>query len=241
MLKRYFWDGRTNTIKDAVADALQGEQHFDLTTNTTYFNTDTHYVNLFKRAFGNQNSISKDNVEKAITQFIISLISVKSEFETRPRTALTADQQAGFAIFMDASKGDCFHCHTDGPYFTFADQNKIFANNALQQTGTSYLFPDNGLGGFTLDQNDNGKFKIPVLRNLSYTAPYMHDGRFSTLEQVINFYSDSLKTSPTVDPLMEKFNNGGAHLTPTEKYQLLQFLKTLDDPAFITNPKFSAP
>lgn len=238
MMKKYFWDGRVATIRDAIKDAMNGEQHFDATSNYSFLETDTAYFKLFKKAFGKPASANHEKVAKAMEQFIYTMLSVNAAADTR---AMTADEQAGFAIFMDATRGDCFHCHTDGPYKTFSDQTKIFANNALQYTGTSYQFPDNGLGDFTKNSNDNGLFKIPSLRNLSYTAPYMHDGRFQTLEQVVNFYSDSLKQSPTVDPLMEKFNNGGSHLNATEKQQLVQFLKYLDDPAFLTDSRFSAP
>ena len=88
---------------------------------------------------------------------------------------------------------------------------------------------------------DNGKFKSPSLRNLAFTAPYMHDGRFATLEAVINHYSEGLQNSPTIDPLMKKVNQGGVQLSSQEKANLKAFLLTLSDEEFTNNPNFSNP
>ena len=95
-----------------------------------------------------------------------------------------------------------------------------------------------GLGTITGDPNDNGKFRSPTLRNLTFTAPYMHDGRFATLEEVINHYSDGLQFSPTIDPLMKKVSQGGVQLSAEEKIALRAFLLTLTDFEFINNPDF---
>ncbi len=92
----------------------------------------------------------------------------------------------------------------------------------------------------TAEESDRALCKVPTLRNLEFTSPYMHDGRFNTLEEVIDFYSDSIKTSSTVDPLMPN-DNGGFHWTALEKLQLVSFLKTLSDTSFISNPDFQSP
>ena len=105
-----------------------------------------------------------------------------------------------------------------------------FRNNALD----SEPFSDLGLGAITGNIEDNGKFKIPTLRNIEFTAPYMHDGRFSTLEEVVDHYSNGLKESSTVDPLMKKISQEGLQLTNQEKQDLIAFLKMLSDPNFIT-------
>jgi len=94
------------------------------------------------------------------------------------------------------------------------------------------------LGGVTGDPNDNGKFRSPSLRNLAFTAPYMHDGRFETLEEVINHYSEGLQNSSTIDPLMKKVNQGGVQLSAQEKDDLIAFLLSLSDTSFINNPDF---
>ena len=99
-------------------------------------------------------------------------------------------------------------------------------------------FSDLGLGGVTGDTNDNGKFRSPSLRNLRFTAPYMHDGRFATLDAVIQHYSEGLQPSATIDPLMKKVNQGGVGLSLQEKANLKAFLLSLSDPDFVNNPAF---
>ena len=115
----------------------------------------------------------------------------------------------------------------------------MFSDDELHNNGLD-LFPDNGYFFVTSNVHDKGKFRTPTLRNVEFTAPYMHDGRFETLEDVIDFYSDSIKSSPTVDPLMPN-DNGGFHWTNLEKLQLVSFLKTLSDTAYINNREFSNP
>ena len=109
----------------------------------------------------------------------------------------------------------------------------LFHNNGLDET-----FSDLGLGTISGDPADNGKFKSPSLRNLAFTAPYMHDGRFKTLDDVINHYSEGLKNSPTIDPLMKKVAQGGVGLSNQEKNDLKAFLLSLSDYDFINNPNF---
>ena len=106
-------------------------------------------------------------------------------------------------------------------------------NNGLDET-----FTDNGYGKVSGNPDDNGKFKTPTLRNIEFTAPYMHDGRYATLEDVANHYSTGLKASNTVDPLMKKISQGGIQLTTTEKQDLIAFLKTFSDAAYNTNTAF---
>ena len=103
------------------------------------------------------------------------------------------------------------------------------------------MFSDLGLGNVTGDPADNWKFKTPSLRNLAFTAPYMHDGRFETIEEVINHYSEGLQNSTTIDPLMKKVDQGGVQLSLQEKADLKAFLLSLSDTDFINNPNFSNP
>jgi cytochrome c peroxidase len=135
---------------------------------------------------------------------------------------------------MDESKGDCFHCHG-------SENNPLWTDNKFHNNGLDSEITDLGLGRVTGDPSDDGKFKSPSLRNLIFTAPYMHDGRFSTLEDVINHYSEGLQNSTTIDPLMKKVAQGGVQLSFQEKANLKAFLLTLTDEDFISNPKFSNP
>ena len=132
---------------------------------------------------------------------------------------------------MDEAKGDCFHCHG-------SDNNPLWTDNKFHNNGLDSNFSDLGLGAVTGDTNDNGKFKSPSLRNLKFTAPYMHDGRFATLDEVIQHYSEGLQPSATIDPLMKKVNQGGVGLSPQEKANLKAFLLSLSDPDFVNNPAF---
>ena len=102
----------------------------------------------------------------------------------------------GFDIFTREDKGDCFHCHG-------GENNPLWTDNGFHNNGLDAVFTDLGLGAVTGDPNDHGKFRTPSLRNLAFTAPYMHDGRFATLDEVIDFYSEGLQNSPTIDPLMK--------------------------------------
>jgi cytochrome c peroxidase len=117
----------------------------------------------------------------------------------------------------------------------------MFTNNQFHNNGLDAIFTDLGRGFFTNNLNDNGKFKAPSLRNIALTAPYMHDGRFENLDDVINHYSNGLVYSTTIDPLMKFVADGGIALTTTEKNQLKAFLNTLTDTDFATNPAFQDP
>jgi cytochrome c peroxidase len=172
-------------------------------------------------------------ITKAIAQFERTLISGNSKFDQflRKETILTPEEQNGFDVFMDEAKGDCFHCHG-------SDNNPLWTDNKFHNNGLDATFTDVGFGNVTGDPNDNGKFKSPSIRNLAFTAPYMHDGRFSTLEEVINHYSEGLKKSATIDPLMKNVAKGGVQLSTQDKADLKAFLLTLSDNDFVENPSF---
>jgi cytochrome c peroxidase len=191
------------------------------------------YPPMFEAAFGTP-EVTIDRICKAIAQFVRTLISADSKFDRfrQGKAELTDDELAGWFLF-ETERADCFHCHGGHLFSTYR-----FANNALEGEHFNHI---HDRFSYTKDPRDIGKYKIPTLRNIALTAPYMHDGRFSTLEEVIDFYSTGLKWSPTVDPNMKQVHKGGVDLTPREKRQLVLFLETLTDSAFITNPKFSNP
>jgi len=228
-----FWDGRRNSLEDQAFEPVPNpiEMHQSWPVAISKFNNHAQYPDLFFDAFGTRN-IDSVHVVKAISQFERTLISGNSKWDRylRGEVELTQAESKGFEIFF-TEKGDCFHCHT-----TILFTDNIFHNNGLDSE-----FSDNGLFDVTHDENDIGKFKTPTLRNLEYSAPYMHDGRFSTLEEVIEQYSHGVKFSSTVDPLMKKVNQGGIQLNDDEKQSLLAYLKTLTDTSFVVNPEFSNP
>jgi cytochrome c peroxidase len=132
---------------------------------------------------------------------------------------------------FNTERGDCFHCHG----------GILFTDNMFHNTGLDAEPGDKGLSAVTGDPLDRGRFKTPTLRNIEVTAPYMHDGRFRTLEEVVDFYSEGVQNSPTIDPLMKFAHQGGVRLTAQERSDLIAFLKTLTDTTFLTNPAFGNP
>ena len=227
--EKFFWDGNTFSLEHQafvpVSDPIEMKSSW-IEVEQKLQNS-PEYQNLFKLAFG-KSTIDSTLVTKAIAQFERTLISSNSKFDKYllGEVELTPQEVSGFNIFMDEAKGDCFHCHG-------SDKNPLWTDNIFHNNGLDELFTDLGLGAVTGDPADNGKFKSPSLRNLAFTAPYMHDGRFATLDEVINHYSEGLKTSPTIDPLMKKVAQGGVGLSDIDKVNLKAFLLTLSDYDFV--------
>ena len=228
------WDGKEFSLETQAFEPVTNpiEMHESWENVAQKLENHPEYPALFSQAFGSS-KIDSTLVTKAIAQFERTLISGNSKFDKYllGEATLTAEEENGFNIFMDEAKGDCFHCHG-------SNNNPLWTDNKFHNNGLDATFTDLGLGSVTGDPNDNGKFKSPSIRNLAYTAPYMHDGRFATLEEVINHYSEGLQRSPTIDPLMKKINQGGVGLSTKEKADLKAFLLTLSDPSFINNPSF---
>ncbi len=234
--EKFFWDGRVFSLEhqafQPVTDPL--EMHTTWTLVEQKLQQHPEYPNLFKLAFGTS-TIDSTLVTKAIAQFERTLISAHSKFDRYllGEATLTPEELNGFNVFMDETRGDCFHCHG-------SDKNPLWTDNSFHNNGLDATFTDLGLGEVTGDPADNGKFKTPSLRNLAFTAPYMHDGRFATLEDVINHYSEGLQNSSTIDPLMKKVAQGGVQLSAKDKADLIAFLLSLSDDAFINNPEFES-
>lgn len=194
------------------------------------------YAELFRKAFGTED-ITIDRMGKALAQFIRTLVSANSRFDQylRGETQLTPEELSGYVLFVTEEGADCFHCHggSGNPLFT----TNLFYNNAKDS-----VFNDpRDRFAVTGDPMMHGAYRAPSLRNIALTAPYMHDGRFKTLDEVIEFYSGGLVYSPYADPLMHYIDYGGTMLTPVEKNQLKAFLLTLTDEEFVKNPAFSKP
>ena len=194
------------------------------------------YPPMFEAAFGTP-EVTIERICKAIAQFVRTLISADSKFDRflQGKAELTDDEMAGWLLF-ETERADCFHCHGGSGNLLFSTYE--FSNNALEDEHHIHL---HDRFSFTRNPRDVGRYKIPTLRNIALTAPYMHDGRFTTLEEVLEFYSTGLKWSPTVDPNMKEVLRGGVQLSDRERRQLIAFLHTLTDSAFITNPRFSNP
>lgn len=231
----FFWDGRESSLESQILEPVPNpiEMHLPWVIADQRLNANTTYKDLFRKAF-NIDNIDSTYVTKAIAQFMRTLVSANSKLDKRLRNevALTPSETNGFVIF-NTEKGDCFHCHN-------IDAGRLISDNQFHNNGLDAEFADLGRGAVTGNPADNGKFLTPTLRNIELTAPYMHDGRFATLEEVVEHYNSGGVPSATIDPLM-KHVGSGLDLTAQEKADLVAFLKTMTDEDFINNPDFSAP
>ncbi len=231
-------DENMRNIEDFVRLTVFAKDEIDGDTTqiVNLFQSLNGYPDLFLKAFGSE-KITFTNIEKAIAQFVRTLISANSKFDKylRGEVQLSQSEINGFVLFTTEEGADCFHCHggSGNPMFT----THLFYNNGKDTEFTDpmdrYLISN--------DPMDHGAYKATTLRNIAVQGPFMHDGRFETLEEVIEFYSHAVLMSPYVNPLMHHVNDGGVQLTPTEKEDLLNFISTLHDEEFLTNPKFSKP
>ena len=236
--QKFFWDGRASSLEEQALQPVENPIEMNNTWQQAIssLQATADYPELFNKAFGTS-TITKELVAKAIAQFERTLISGNTPFDRYllgDENAVSQQVINGFNIFMDPDRGDCFHCHG-------SDTNPLWTDNIFHNNGLDETFTDKGLGDVTGDPLDFGKFKSPSLRNLAYTAPYMHDGRFATLDEVINHYSEGLVYSETIDPLMKFVAQGGNQLSQQEKEDLKAFLLSLSEEDFTTNPNFSNP
>ena len=226
----YLWNG---LISGSMEEIMQFEVEDFFQTDMQRLQKDSLYPRLFYEAFGTT-SINATYTAHALAQFVRTLISSNARFDKVfvPGSGEfpTEAEQNGYDIFF-SEKGDCFHCH-GGILFT----DNGFHNNGLDSSPSPA-----GRSAVTGNPLDLGKFKTPTLRNIALTAPYMHDGRFVTLEEVIDFYSEGLQTSATIDPLMKQAHQGGVRLSAKQKSDLIAFLNTLTDMTFVQHPAFGSP
>jgi cytochrome c peroxidase len=252
----FFWDGRAATLEDQILQPVRNsiEMHETWPNAMSELQADAAYPALFNAAFGTDH-IDSLLVAKAIAQFVRTLVSGNSPFDKfqRGEGTVSPDAQVGYALFQQEGGApgqtipvagsspvigqggaDCFHCHSPAAGLYTDEQ---FHNNAIDT-----VFFDLGRAGVTNDPDDIGKFKTPTLRNIMATAPYMHDGRFATIDQVLDHYEDGGYPSATVDPFM-KFTSPDMHLglTPQKRQQVIAFLGSLTDEEFLNNPAFQDP
>lgn len=249
--KNFFWDGRANSVEHQaifpILDSL--ELNETLENIVQKIRNDSKYTELFKFAFGNS-EINSDKIIKAIAQFERSLISINSKYDKylRSEATFTAQEKLGLLLFTthpdgnlpSLRGGNCSDCHA----------GVLQTDNNLRNNGLEFNdnIKDKGLENITGKATDKGKFRVLSLRNIELTAPYMHDGRFSTLEEVLEHYNEHVKfgQNSNADVLMLASNSPGSlpqnlNLSPNEVTAILAFLKTLTDTEFINNPKFKDP
>jgi len=239
----FFWDGRAPLLRDQallpIQDALEMQE--TLPDVVAKLQADQMYLDQFFKAFGDDN-ITSERISLALEQFMFSIVSVNSKYDQhlRGEATLSSAEQRGKELFFNEynpsfpsiSGADCAHCHS----------GKNFENDDYMNNGLDSIFTDDGREKATLNSADKAKFKVPSLRNIELTAPYMHDGRFTTLEEVVMHYNTGLVNSPTMDPaLLYPYHNGGLLLSSQDVQDLIAFLKTLTDEDMATNEAYSSP
>jgi cytochrome c peroxidase len=250
---RLFWDGRVKTLEEQALKPVEDpiEMHASWETVVGRLQNHPDYPQWFRKAFGINScqEITKELTAKALAQFERILISSgTSRYDqfVRGEIDLEDNELRGKLMFFDEGAqtglpdGQCFHCHGS---ITLTGNN--FFNNGLDSVGSLADFIDKGLGAVTGNPSDNGKFRAPTLRNIALSAPYMHDGRINTLEEMMVQYNDNGFGIINEDPFVQQigFPVQGHYpgLTPTQTADIIAFLHTLTDTNFVTNPEFQNP
>ncbi|MFK7901082.1 MAG: cytochrome-c peroxidase [Cyclobacteriaceae bacterium] len=242
--KRLMWDGRFESLEEQAIDPIINSKEMDLPISQAIdrLSNSSLYPSLFQKAFGSS-EVTEVKIGKALAQFERTLISGSSKFDQAKRGEyfLSSQELRGNVLFNTHPEpgkrgGNCGDCHGG---FLFMDQD--FHNNGLDS-----LLTDLGRGSVTGFSDNNGQFKTTSLRNIALTSPYMHDGRFETLEEVLDHYNEHVQlSSPGLAPLIvDATNQEGSNtlsLTEQEKADIIAFLHTLTDNDFITNENFTNP
>ena len=225
-LPAFMHDGGVNHIEVMPLAPITNPVEMDETMNNVIskLSSSSKYKQLFTKAYGND-MVNSQRIFKAIAQFMGTMYSYNSKYDKvkASKENFTAQEQSGYNLFVQK----CASCHKEP---LFSDFN--YRNNGLS---VNLALNDSGRAHITGNASDRYKFKTPSLRNIEKTAPYMHDGRFFTLDQCLNHYVSGIVSSPTLDPLLV----GGINLSTQDKIDLIAFLKTLTDTKFLTDSRYS--
>ena len=240
----FFWDGRAHLLRDQSLLPIQDplEMNETLENVISKLGRSQMYRDQFSRAFGS-NEITAEKMSLAMEQFMLSIVSYNSKYDRflAGTATLTPSEERGRQLyfkeynpfFPDESGADCEHCHGGANL-----ENDRYMNNGLD---TDANITDIGREEVTGRRGDRGKFMVPSLRNIAVTPPYMHDGRFQTLEEVIDHYNEGIQESATADPTVLNTKDTGLFLDAQDKQDLINFLKTFTDETFLTNPEYASP
>jgi cytochrome c peroxidase len=230
--EEFFWDGRAKSLREQVLQPIQDahEMNERLDRVLARLASTPAYPTAFAKAFG-QSELTSEKLALALEQFLLTLVSQNSRFDlaVRKLATLSDEEKRGLQLFVteyDPARqlrgADCFHCHG----------GTLFSDYQFHDNGLDLAEHDIGRMAATGLPSDRGKFKTPSLRNIAVTAPYMHDGRFATLEEVVDHYDCGVKRNANLDPNLAKHPISGLQLSGTDKRALVAFLKTLTDEAF---------
>jgi cytochrome c peroxidase len=239
--KKFFWDERAASLEEQTLKPIQNpiEMGMTLEALTNRLAAEPFYTNLFAKAFGTT-GIDTNRISRAIAQFVRSIVTTSSKYDlglTNNFANFTAQENTGRQIFfgLNGNRATCALCHTTDNFV----QTLGIDNNGLE-----FPYVDTGIGGITGNAGDMGKFKVPSLRNIELTAPYMHDGRFTNLEQVVEFYNSGVVFNANLTPPLRAAGGNSAlrlNLTADQKAALVAFLKTLTDTNLANDVKLSDP
>jgi cytochrome c peroxidase len=226
--KDFLWDGAVNHLDMQPISPITNELEMDETLPNVInkLQANSKYKALFSKAFGDE-KVTTERLLKSLSQFLVQLVTADAKYDKviNKTEVFTAQEQNGYTIF----KNNCVSCHTE-PLFS----SEKFETNGLPID--DYL-KDGGRIKITTLKKDSLLFKVPTLRNIQFSFPYMHDGRFKTLNEVVLFYN----TNPEAQEILFKKNKKRMQLTDNERVDLVAFLKTLSDKEFLFNPRFSFP
>lgn len=228
--KSFFWDGGVFNLDLQSITPITNPVEMDERMENVLkkLRAKPEYLLRFKKAYGSA-EITGTKLFKALSSFMVMCISSQSKYDSVMRKTgveFSTAEKAGYAVF----RKNCAGCHKE-PLFT----DHSYRNNGLDHTYNS----DSGRVAITLDIHDRFRFKVPSLRNLTQTAPFMHDGRFTTIGEVLDHYSGGVVSMPNLDPLLKKQGRLGISLTKTDKVQLIAFLKTLEDKDFLNRSELN--
>ena len=247
---RMFWDERAETLEQQVLMPIENEIEMghDLDQLVPQLQADPIYPPLFKAAFG-RSTVSKKDIARALAQFVRSIVSFRSPYDLG--RAQVESVEASFPNFSEQEnygkeiflgRARCAECHLEGLENESRQSSFFFvAKPVVNGVDSDVEQADAGVADDTKQAVDRGKFKVPSLRNIQVTGPYMHDGRFHTLDQVIEHYNWSVRPHPNLDPRLEDFAANGLALPEVEKVALTAFLLTLTDQALLNDERFSDP
>ena len=241
-----FWDGREDNIQNLIASLCDNDVEMGITDLTTLPSklASSHYPALFTSAYGST-EVTSDKISYAIATFISSISSTHSRFDLALQQnnlvqntaafnlgSLTAIEQQGYTLFM--TKYNCGNCH-------HILTNSYDDVSGFIDAGLDAVYTDKGRGEVTHDPSDMGKFKVPSLHNVALTAPYMHDGRFKTLDEVLEHYSHGVANSPNLSTFLIDSTTQKAmqmNISDADNAGTIAFLNTFTDNQMITDPKF---
>lgn len=238
----YFWDGRAQKLRDQSIIPIQDVLEMNETMENVVekLEQDTLYTHQFFRAFGSED-ISSYRIGLALEQFMNSIVSYRSKYDLflDGEATFTEEEELGMELFFEeynpyfpeTSGADCGHCHG----------GKNFSSQEYMNNGLDSIYNDDGRYDVTGLESDRGAMKVTTLRNIELTPPYMHDGRFNTLEEVIDHYNEGLRNNASLNPALAMTMGTGLMLNETDKDALIAFLKTLTDTSLIQDSRYASP